>query len=105
MTSYIAYIGYGFISLGVLLNLLAALSLLRFPDVFTRLLSSTKGITFGTLSILFGVFLAHGFNAVGVKALLCLAFILLTSPIETQVMLRAAKRSQENKKAQAGKKQ
>ena len=97
MTNFFMYIGYGFISLGVLLTFLAALALLKFPDVYTRLLSSTKGITFGTLSILFGVFLIHGFTAVGVKALLCLVFVMLTSPIETQVLLRAARKAQEKK--------
>ena len=97
MTSYVEYIAFGFITLGVLLDLLAAVALLRFPDVYTRLLGSTKGITFGTLSILFGVFLIHGFTAVGVKALLCLVFVMLTSPIETQVLLRAARKAQEKK--------
>ena len=101
MTSYVEYIAFGFITLGVLLDLLAAVALLRFPDVYTRLLGSTKGITFGTLSILFGVFLLHGFNAVGIKALLCVVFLLLTSPIETQVLLRAARKSQANKDTQA----
>lgn len=101
MTNFLHYLCYAFITLGVFFNLLAAVSLLRFSDVYSRLLSSTKGITFGTLSILFGVFLMHGFNAVGVKSLLCLFFILLTSPIETQVLLRAAKKSEANKARQA----
>ncbi len=90
MTNYFVLIGYGFITLGVFLNLIAALSLLRFPDVFSRLFASTKGVTFGTLSILFGVFLIHGFSNIGIKALLCLVFIILTSPVETHAMLRAS---------------
>jgi multicomponent Na+:H+ antiporter subunit G len=94
MTNSLIYLAYAFITLGVILNLLASLALLRFPDVYTRLLSSTKCITFGTLSILFGVFIIHGFTAIGVKSLLCLIFILLTSPIETNVLLRAAKKSE-----------
>jgi len=93
MISYNIIIGYVFITLGVFLNLIAALSLLRFPDVFSRLFGSTKGITLGTLSLLFGVFLIHGFTNIGIKALLCLVFILLTSPVETHVMLRASVKS------------
>ena len=93
MTEYLTYVGYGFITIGVLCNLLAALALLRFSDVYVRLLTSTKCITFGTLSILFGVFVIHGFGGIGVKALLCLVFVLLTSPIETHVLLRAARKS------------
>jgi len=103
MSDYFVYIAYGFISLGVLLNFVAALALICFPDVYTRLVGSTKCITLGTVCILFGVFVFHGFNSVGVKALLCIVFVFLTSPVETQVLLKAAKKCETSAKEAAGK--
>lgn len=89
----IDYIAYGFVTAGVILNVCAALSLIRFPDVYLRLLGSTKFVTLGTLCITFGVFLANGFTATGVKALLCALFILLTSPVEAHVLSRSARKA------------
>jgi multicomponent Na+:H+ antiporter subunit G len=93
MSDYITYAAYTLISVGVLCNVVAAVALLRFPDVYTRLMTSTKFITGGTTSILFGVAMIFGFSAIGAKALLCLALIILTSPIESHVLMRASKKS------------
>jgi Multisubunit Na+/H+ antiporter, MnhG subunit len=76
------------------LNILAALSLIRFGSVSLRLLGSTKFVTLGTFCITFGVFLANGFTATGVKALICALFILLTSPVEAHVLSRAVKKKE-----------
>ena len=89
----IEYIGYFFVSAGVVFNLFGAFALVRFPDVYTRLLSSTKCVTLGTASILLGIFIVTGFTAAGLKALACMLFLLLTSPVEAHALLRAAHRS------------
>ena len=52
-----------------------------------------KGVTLGTCLILFGVFLMTGFSNQGVKALLCAAFLLLTSPVVAHALSRGARRS------------
>jgi multicomponent Na+:H+ antiporter subunit G len=44
----------------------------------------------GTLSIMLGVFAMNGFNVIGVKALLCVLFLMLTSPVSGHVLSRAA---------------
>ncbi|MFC1501318.1 monovalent cation/H(+) antiporter subunit G [Elusimicrobiota bacterium] len=92
MINYLDLTGYGFISLGVLFNLLSAITLIRYPDIYTRLLTSTKCITIGTTSIMFGIVIMNGFSAVGIKSLICLLVILLISPVESHVLLRAAKK-------------
>ena len=92
MINYVDLIGYGFVSLGVLFNLLSAITLIRYPDIYTRLLTSTKCITIGTTSIMFGLVIMNGFSSIGVKALICLLIILLISPVESHVLLRAAKK-------------
>jgi len=86
-------IGNIFIVIGVIFNLLGCLGLLRFPDYYTRLQASTKSVTLGTCGILLGVFFASGFNEAGVKALLCLVFLIITTPVSAHALARAAHKS------------
>jgi multicomponent Na+:H+ antiporter subunit G len=86
----IKYIAYTLVSGGVLFNLVAVIALLRFPDVYTRLSCSTKCITIGVSLILIGVLVMHGWSAAGIKAVICLLFFLITSPVEAHVISKAA---------------
>ncbi len=86
-------IGLIFISIGLFFDLIGCLGLVRLPDVYNRLQASTKCITLGTCSILFGSFLIHGFVAAGIKALLCILFLVLTSPVSAHALARAAHKS------------
>lgn len=83
-------IGLVFISIGIFFDFIGCLGLVRLPDVYNRLQASTKCVTLGTCSILFGAFLIHGFVAAGMKALLCMAFLILTSPVSAHALARAA---------------
>ncbi|NQT28020.1 MAG: Na+/H+ antiporter subunit G [Candidatus Omnitrophica bacterium] len=86
-------IGLLFISLGLAFDLFGALGLVRLPDVYNRLQAATKCVTLGTCSILFGTFLIVGLTAAGVKALLCMVFLLLTSPVAAHAIARGAHRA------------
>ena len=86
-------IGVAVIVIGIAFDFFGCLGLIRFPDVYTRLQASAKCITLGTCGILFGLFLFKGFTATGIKAILCLAFIILTSPVSAHVLARSAYRS------------
>lgn len=86
-------IGLVFISIGLFFDFIGCLGLVRLPDVYSRLQASTKCITMGTCSILFGVFLIHGLTAAGIKALLCILFLILTSPVSAHALARAAHKS------------
>ena len=86
-------IGLIFISVGLAFDLFGALGLVRLPDVYNRLQAATKCVTMGTCSILFGTFLVVGFSTAGLKALLCIGFILLTSPVAAHAIARGAHRS------------
>jgi multicomponent Na+:H+ antiporter subunit G len=86
-------IGYIFLGLGLLFDFLGCLGLLRFPDIYNRLHSSIKCVTLGTSSILFGMFLFKGFSPAGIKALLCIGFLLLTAPVSAHVLSRSAHKS------------
>jgi multicomponent Na+:H+ antiporter subunit G len=86
-------IGFIFLGLGLLFDFFGCLGLLRFPDIYNRLHSSIKCVTLGTSSILFGLFLFKGFSPCGIKALLCIGFLLLTAPVSAHVLSRSAHRS------------
>ena len=79
-----------FIIIGLAFDFFGCLGLVRFPDVYTRLQASAKCITLGTCGILFGLFLFKGFSVTGVKALLCIVFIILTAPVSAHALARGA---------------
>lgn len=83
-------IGYTLVTIGVIFDFFGALALIRFPDVYNRLLGSTKCVTMGTTSIMLGIFIMNGFSAVGVKAILCVIFLTITSPVSAHVISRGA---------------
>ena len=85
--------GYALIVLGLLFDFLGCLGLIRLPDVYNRLQASAKCITLGTCGILLGLFLITGFTGTGIKALLCLVFIILTAPVSAHALARSAYRS------------
>jgi len=82
-----------FIVVGITFDLFGCIGLVRLPDVYNRLQASPKSVTLGTCGILFGVFVRFGFSAAGVKALLCMLFLLLTSPVASHALARGAHRS------------
>ena len=86
-------IGIVIIIIGLIFDFLGCLGLVRFPDVYTRLQASAKCVTVGTCGILFGLFVVKGFTPTGIKALLCLLFILLTAPVSAHTLAKGAYRS------------
>ena len=86
-------IGFIFIAVGLAFDFIGCLGLVRLPDVYNRLQASTKCVTLGTCSILFGVFLIVGFTAAGFKAILCMIFLVLTSPVAAHAIARGAHRA------------
>ena len=83
-------IGIIIIAIGLLFDLFGCVGLVRMPDVYTRLQAATKCVTLGTCSILFGVLCISGFGPTGIKALVCLAFVAITSPTAAHAIARAS---------------
>jgi len=86
-------IGLVFITVGLAFDVFGCLGLVRLPDVYNRLQAATKCVTLGTCSILFGTFLIVGAKASGFKALLCIVFLILTSPVAAHAIARGAHRA------------
>ncbi len=78
------------IAVGVIFDILGCLGLVRLPDVYNRLQAATKSVTLGTCMILFGTFLEFGFTSGGIKALICIIFVLLTSPTAAHALSRGS---------------
>jgi len=86
-------IGAIFIIVGLVFDIFGCIGLIRLPDVYNRLQATTKCVTLGTCSILFGTFILKGFCATGIKALLVAIFLLLTSPVAAHALARGAHKS------------
>ncbi len=84
---------YWCIGIGLTFDLFGCIGLVRLPDVYNRAQASTKCVTLGTCMILVGT-AGLGFAGadwpMGVKAILCAGFILLTSPVGAHAICRAA---------------
>jgi len=83
-------IGYMLIILGIFFNVCGCIGLVRFPDVYNRLQASTKCVTLGTILLLFGVALICNHDAMAIKAIICAAFILVTSPTAAHAIAKGA---------------
>ncbi len=84
---------YWIVGVGLVFDLFGCIGLARLPDVYNRAQAATKCVTLGTCMILLGtaVFAFSQPNGpMGVKALLCAAFILLTSPVGAHAVCRGA---------------
>lgn len=79
--------------LGGLLTLIAAVGLLRLPDPLTRLHGVTKASTLATVFLLTATIVLMPTVDVAVKALVAIAFQLITAPIAAHAIGRAAYRA------------
>ena len=70
--------------------LLAAVGVLRMPDVFTRMQASTKASTLGLGCLLIGAAVHLGDFASFIRVLSIGAFVLLTTPVAAHVIARAS---------------
>ena len=82
-----------FLLIGGLLSLVAALGLIRLPDLFTRMHAATKTGTVGVSAIVIGMMIHFGNLTVTSRGILVIAFFLLTAPVAAHMIGRAAYRS------------
>jgi len=83
-------IGNILIGIGLAFNLVGTIGLVRFPDMYNRLQAATKCVTLGTATLLIGSACYSGMPALATKAVLCAAFIFLTSPVGAHAIARGA---------------
>ncbi|HPI49063.1 MAG TPA: monovalent cation/H(+) antiporter subunit G [Hyphomonadaceae bacterium] len=90
MADVLAWIGGGFVVVGVALSVLGAVGVLRFPDVYTRIHAASITDTGGASLVLLGLCLISGFSLVTLKLALIWAFVMLTAPVAANALANAA---------------
>ena len=84
-------IGLVIIGVGLFFEVAGCIGMVRFPDVYNRLQAGTKCVTLGVCLILLGTLFLADSLPLQLKALLCIAFILITSPTAAHALARAAR--------------
>lgn len=75
---------------GALFALVAALGLIRLPDLYTRMHAASKAGTVGSGLLLIAAGIASGELSVFVRASAGFVFFLLTAPVAAHLLARAA---------------
>lgn len=75
---------------GALFLLLAAIGILRLPDLFCRASATTKAATLGVGCLLIAVAIHFDDLRVTMRVLATIAFLLLTAPVAAHMVARAA---------------
>jgi multicomponent Na+:H+ antiporter subunit G len=78
------------IAIGAVLMVLAAVGIIKMPDVYSRMQSSTKASTLGVGCTMLAVAIDFGDLAITTRVVLIVAFVFLTAPISAQMIGRAA---------------
>ncbi len=78
------------IVLGCLVLLVAAIGIVRLPDVYCRSHALGKGMTLGISLLLIALWLHLGTDAAGIKVPLAIAFQFATIPVASHLLSRVA---------------
>jgi multicomponent Na+:H+ antiporter subunit G len=82
------FVGF-FLIFGAALMLLAAIGIIRLPDLPTRMHATTKSGALGTSLIMIGVAVYFADVTVVTRVIAIIAFIILTAPVAAHVIGRA----------------
>lgn len=76
--------------IGALFTLIAAIGVVRLPDLFTRMQASTKSATLGVACMMLATLTHFADLSVGSRAVLVIGALFLTAPVAGHVIARAA---------------
>lgn len=82
-----------FIAIGLVFSLVAAVGIVRMPDLFTRMQASAKAGTLGVGCMIIAVATYYGDADIVTRALMIVLFLFLTAPIGAHVIARAGYRA------------
>jgi len=75
---------------GAVFAFLAAMGILRFPDLFSRMQAATKGSAFGVTCVLLAVAVHFAELGIATRAVVTIIFVVLTTPVAAHMIGRAA---------------
>ncbi len=85
-----AYIAGALLIVGALFSFLAAIGILRLPDLYTRMHAASKAGTLGAGLALIAIAIYALDAAVALRALAGVTFLVLTAPVAAHLLARAA---------------
>jgi multicomponent Na+:H+ antiporter subunit G len=86
----LVWVALGMTALGLFFSIVAAVGLIRLPDLYARSHATSKADTLGTVLTLTGVALTFQAGVPRTKLFLLAAFMLITTPTATHAITRAA---------------
>ncbi len=95
MTDLLQYIAAAFVLAGAVFGLLAAIGIVRLPDLYMRLHAASKAGAVGAGLILIAVAVISTDGAVVLRSILGIVFLLLSTPIAAHLLARAAHKAGE----------
>lgn len=93
ITTLVQYLAALLMVGGAVFSLLAAIGVLRLPDLYTRMHAASKAGVVGAGLVLLALALASGDGPVVLRAILGILFLLLTTPVSAHLLARAAYRA------------
>jgi multicomponent Na+:H+ antiporter subunit G len=87
------YAGCVLLLLGALFSLVAAIGVVRLPDLFSRMHAASKAGPVGSGLVLLAVALVSADTGVALRAIVGLVFLLLTTPVGAHLLARASYRT------------
>lgn len=87
------YAGCVLLLLGALFSLIAAIGVVRLPDLFTRMHAASKAGAVGSGLVLLAVAVVSADVGVALRAIVGIAFILMTTPVAAHLLARASYRT------------
>lgn len=84
-----------FILLGSIFIFIAALGLLRFDNLYSKLHATTKATSFGILLLIIGIALFFNSGVIWIKSVLVILFIYLTAPLAAHSIAKSYKERNE----------
>lgn len=90
LTGIELYVGGVVLVLGAAFTLLAAVGVVRLPDLYTRMHAASKAGAVGGGLILIAVAILSQDAAVAIRAIVGVIFLLLTTPVSAHLLARAS---------------
>jgi len=87
------YVAAAFMAAGAVFSLLAAVGVLRLPDLYTRMHAASKAGVVGAGLVLLAMAIESGEGSVIIRAVLGVLFLLLTTPVSAHLLAKAAYRA------------
>ena len=93
MEALVYFASWACLLLGSAFCIIGGIGLIRLPDFYSRIHGGGSTDTLGAGLVMLGLMLQAGWSLVTVKLVLIMLFLLLTSPVASHAIARAARHS------------